>query len=115
MAKVFNAPEQIKFEFSYSNFDRTKYDAAEQKYFNELSDFCKKRNPNGGEYIGERLRFPAADGYAEYVVANLKPVELVHCDIGDGWSYQGANRLTKKDVMQQVDSYKRLSELFSKK
>lgn len=60
-------------------------------------------------------QFPVADGYAEYMVASMKPLELVHIPLGDAWQFEYAHRLTAKDVQDKIDQQKALEELFNKK
>jgi len=110
MAKIYSAPEEIvQPEMDFS--DLVKYRRDEQAYIESLSDWVKKRNPNG-ECIGEIVNFPVADGHASYMVASLKPVELIHIPLGDAWNFQYANRLTAKDVREKISNAKRLAELF---
>jgi hypothetical protein len=39
-----------------------------------MKSFCLNYNPKGGDSIGEIVKFPVADGYAEYMVLKLN-----HC------------------------------------
>ena len=64
---------------------------------------------------GEEIRFQVGDGYARYLVVSLKPVHLVHLDVGDAYQMQYANRLTASDVRAQIKRQKALDELFSVK
>lgn len=62
------------------------------------------------------LKVPeVADSYAVYIVASMKPLELVHIPIMDAWEFQYANRLTAKDVKEKIRSEKALQALFAKK
>jgi hypothetical protein len=54
---------------SHYNFDWTdteKRIAEEKRYLAEMKSFCLNYNPKGGDSI--EIKFPVADGYAEYMV-----------------------------------------------
>lgn len=115
MAKVYSAPDSIKVPSYQWEKGREFNEQQTQAYFGQLRDFLQKRNPKGGPVVGKTIQFPVADGYAVYMVAGLSPVELVHIPIGDAWEFQYANRLTKKDVLAEIQRREKLDELFSKK
>jgi hypothetical protein len=64
---------------------------------------------------GEIISFPVCDGAARYVVASLKPVKLIHIDTGDAYSFRYANRLSAKDIRDEIKRAKALKAPFSKK
>jgi hypothetical protein len=64
---------------------------------------------------GEEIRFPVGDGYARYLVYSLKPVHLIHLDVGDAYHMRYANRLTASDVRAEIKKQKNLDKLFSEK
>jgi len=110
MAKIYNVPKEVKVpEFNFATIKE--YDADLKKFKDELKDWCVKRNPNQ-ECVGEIIKFPVADGYAEYMVAAVKPVQLIHLPIWDAWHFQYAGRLTKKDVVEKVAQQQALAKLF---
>jgi len=115
MAKIFNAPEDIKVpELDFSNIGKYHKDC--EAFKQQLKDKLRNwYNPDGGENVGEIIRFPAADGYAEYMVASMKPVELVHIPLGDAWTFQYAHLLKAKDVQTEIDKEKAIKKLFDKK
>jgi hypothetical protein len=49
-----------------------------------------------------------ADGNALYAVYSLKPVELIHLPVGDAWDSKWANRVSAKEIRQQIDGAKHL-------
>lgn len=115
MAKVYSHPDEIKVpEHNWADdsvLDMQKKDAA---FLAELKAWCQKRNPNQ-EHVGEVLYFPMGDGYAQYMVAAISPVQLIHIPLGDAWSFQYANKLTKKDVVDQIKQQKAIEKLFPKR
>ena len=66
-----------------------------------------------GKNMGEILRFPAADSYAQYMVVSMRPLQLVHLSLGDAWGFQYAHLLTAKEVQEKIDQQKRINKLFS--
>ena len=117
MATIYSAPENLKptklsFTLGMKPIDFINHDNA---YIEKLSEWCKKRNPNDPDYIGEVISFPVADGRALYMVAALKPLQLIHVEVGDAYGFEYAHKLNKKDVMAKVDNAKKLKEMFGKK
>lgn len=84
------------------NMAFTEYFKAGDEYLAGLVAHCKAANPTD-KYAGRIARFPVADGFATYVVSSLKPLKLVHVDIGDGWHYQYINRLNATDIKNSID------------
>lgn len=116
MATIYSAPEGYDApEMNFKNFNRDEWLKKENGYIARLAEWCRNRNPNDHEYVGKIIRFPVADGYAIYMVASLKPVQLIHVELGDAWHFQYAKNLTKKDVMEEVKRLEALNKLFSKK
>jgi hypothetical protein len=114
MAKIFAAPGSIALP-QWSIKKTYEENLAEEKaYLSQLKDMLVKRKPTQN-LVGEIIRFPMADGYAEYMVAATTPLELIHIPLGDAWDFQYAHRLTKKDVEDKIKNQKALEELFKKK
>lgn len=113
MGKVYVLPEGFKApEFNWENTPQYEKDCADLTA--RLKDWCVKRNSEQ-ECVGEVIHFPVADGRAEYMVAAIKPVELIHLPFWDGWNYEYAHRLTGSDVKLKVKQQNALNDLFSKK
>jgi hypothetical protein len=86
----------------------------EKKWEESLRQYCVA---NGGkdEAVGTVIGFPVADGSAQYMVFSISPLVLIHMPLGDAWQYRYINRLTKKDILEQVRRSKAMEELFSRK
>lgn len=115
MGKIFKAPSSIPMP----NWDYKKtYEEnvlEENKYLETLKQVLVSRKPKQ-KLVGEIIKFPVADGYAQYMVASLTPgVELVHIALGDAWDFDYAHRLTKRDIEEKIQNQKLLEELFKKK
>lgn len=113
MAKIFNPPSEVKAP-TFNWADIKQYRADCDKYKADLKEALQRYNPNG-KNVGEVIKFPVADGYAEYMVANMKPVELVHIPLWDAWNFAHAHLLTAKAVQAEIDKEKRIAELFANK
>lgn len=114
MATIYSSPDGIKIPRWEFKIGMTDNKADEQRYIDELKEFCVKRNPTQ-EHIGEIITFPVADGKACYMVAAVKPVQLIHMPIGDAWNFEYAHRLTKKDIVLKIEQQKSLDKLFGRK
>jgi hypothetical protein len=113
MAKIFNPPTEIK-EPSLDFSKIGEYKEGCNQFKKILKDWLVMRNPKG-KNVGEIIRFQVADGYAEYMVASMKPVELVHIPLGDAWNFQYAHLLTAKEVQESIDREKAIKGLFAKR
>lgn len=112
MALIYSAPKEIK--LPKLNFkDIPKYRKECEQYKTDLREYLLKRND--GKYVGETVHFPVADSYAEYMVASLKPLQLVHIPLWDGHDYEYVHRLTAKDVKEKIDGMKRIAKIFGGK
>lgn len=109
MGKIYSPPASLRIpEFNWK--DVAAYEAANKKFIEDLKAFCKSRN--NADHVGEVIQFPVADGYAQYMVASLSPVELIHLPLWDGYEFEYANRLTKKDIIERINQRKALEKLF---
>ena len=66
MAKVFSAPNSIPLPQWSIKKTHQENMAEEKAYLDQLKDMLTKRKPTQ-KLVGEIIRFPAADGYAEYI------------------------------------------------
>lgn len=89
----------------------------------QASDYIERvaamaRAVNGTEpLVGKVVRFQIADGYAEYIVWKAKPLQLVHLDLGDGYSIPPAHArgLRLADVKALVDFEQRWADLMAER
>jgi len=115
MAKIFNPPKEIKLPENglCSNLTTEESNKLDEKYLEELKTYLQLKNPNG-KNVGEIIEFQIADGYAKYMVANIKPLHLVHIPLDDAYEFQYVHLLTTKEVNEQIESKKRFNKIFSK-
>lgn len=108
-AKVYGVPEGIQVpEFNFEDYSA--YEKEEEKFIQKLRDFCIKRKQE--KNVGEIIRFPMGDGYAQYMVASMNPVELIHIPTGDAWDSSYADLMTAEEIQKKLDGEKALKDLF---
>lgn len=119
MAKIFSAPKGFKApEFKdYIDMDNSvqEYIKAQESYVSEIKKAIRNAYRAQCPEAGKEIQFPVGDGKACYVVAKLKPVELVWIDGGDNYHFEYANRLTASDVRKEIKKVEGLRSIFSKK
>lgn len=115
MARICSVPAEVgpQPEFHGCDGDFKKYTAATEKWIATVKEYAKKNG--SGELAGETVRFHVADGYAQYVVFSSKPLQLIHLPVYDAWHFQYANRLTIKDIKEEVRRGKALKAMFASK
>jgi hypothetical protein len=90
------------------------YNKVEAEWVAKFKAWALERNPDQ-DGVGEELQFPVADGYARYIVLSIKPIQLVHLPLGDGYHSPGVNRLTARGVREHIASRKRMAMFFAEK
>jgi hypothetical protein len=43
----------------------------------------------------------------------MKPLELIHIELDDAWSFEYVDKLNAKDVKQKIESAKAMAKIFS--
>jgi hypothetical protein len=110
MAKVYSSPiTEPKFDWQ----DVKDWESKENQFKAALKAKLLERNPKG-KNVGEVLKFQVADGYAQYMVANMKPVELIHLNLLDGYQSEFAHLMTAKAVQDKLDQQIALDKIFNK-
>ncbi len=74
-------------------------------------------NGRSAPLVGKVVRFQIADGYAEYMVASQKPLQLMHLNVGDGYQIPDAHvrGLNLTDVREMVRAERTINKLFERK
>lgn len=86
----------------YKNYDHEKVEADEQEHKKALQQYLKQANFNGS-LTGEIVRFPVADGYAEYMVADAGKVwGLIHLPYGDAYQFPYIHKISKTEIKKQI-------------
>ncbi len=107
---IFGGIESIKKpEFDYNDFDASQ--KREDEYVAKIVAYVKEKSK--GKYIGKELKISHADGHARYVVKSLKPLQLIHLDVGDAWHSPHVKRYTAKDVREDIDRTETFAEFWN--
>jgi hypothetical protein len=108
-ATIYSPPAHIKEpEITFQNVELWR--ERNEKYVKELKAFCLQRKK--GKNVGEIIYFPVADGQAQYMVASLRPLELIHLPLDDAWQFSYAHLLTAKEVNEKIENQKALNKIF---
>ena len=111
---IYKAPDGLEApELDFK--DVTKYKEEIKTNEEKLKQWCIDRCVKGGKdtkNVGEVIRFPVADGYAEYMVASMTPLQLIHLEYYDAYSFQYVHLLTKKEVTEKINQQKALKKIF---
>lgn len=112
--KVYGLPEGIKYEPDYRNYN---YDA-ERNRENEVKAEVKAwlvKEGYTGPLTGEIASFGVADGYANYMFADAgRRSCLIHLPFGDAYQLPYIERLTKADIVQNIERGKRMDAIFGR-
>jgi hypothetical protein len=115
MGKVYGPPIEVGIAPRLDSRNETfqAYQTREDAYIGRVQEWA--RNNGNGTLAGELVSFPFADGHALYVILSLRPVTLIHLPVGDSWQYPHVERLTAKDIKEEVRRRKAISKLFGRK
>jgi hypothetical protein len=112
MAKVFLLPDGFNApDFNWEDIEQYEKDCLE--LVERLKKWCIERNNQ--KNVGEIIKFQVADGYAEYMVAATKPVELIHFPFWDAWHSETAPLMTAKAIQDKIDQNIAMAKLFAPK
>lgn len=115
MAIVYKLPKDIPAPVvNYRNYNSAEVENAEKSFLDALTSWCQKRRP-GNDVIGAVIQFPHADGYAQYMVADVETAEIIHLPLGDCWRIPDthARGLTGEDLTRIVKADRRFREALS--
>lgn len=120
-AKVYAPPESVKAPLfsEYERDGRFSMQAAterDQRYYDELRAWLKANgytSPMAGKVVG----WGHADGCAQYMVMGLRPLELIHLPLMDGYRKDAIfeRGLTARDIRAHVERSEKLDALLGRK
>lgn len=95
-------------------FDYDAYSERCRQYERDTEAFIRTELGGKGKYVGKIIKFPVADGYAQYMVWTT--TKLIHLDEVDGWHAHPAliRGLRSQDVIEMVEREERMQALFSR-
>lgn len=87
------------------------------EYVQKVQEWARANTRSKNDLVGLVFRYGVADGYAQYVVLDTKPLRLVHLPIGDAWHIPDIVRrgLCLKDIQQQKERSEAWAKLTAKK
>lgn len=106
-------------EYDYSDPNPDSFHKIDKAYTADLKA-ALIANGDTGPLTGEIVRFPIADGYAQYMVFDApgrRPAfGLIHMPLGDAYQIPEAHLrgLRKQDIQNEISRSKRLQALFAK-
>jgi hypothetical protein len=108
--KVYALPDAVAApEFSFDG----DWQAREEAHRNQVRQWLKD-NGYTGKNSGKIARFPVADGYAEYMLAEGSKSFLLHLPYGDGYQCREVGFLPKKEILARIDHQDRLDAMFNR-
>jgi hypothetical protein len=118
MATVFRHPDEVGDPPDFADYmidgryDFEAHHRAEQEWIASIATLAQEGAK--GDTIGEIIRFQRGDGYAQYLVWNTNPCELVWLPVGDAWRIDEAHErgLRTSDVREHVRRERTLRNLF---
>lgn len=121
MAHVWGIPEGFPDPPDLGSFmpnGRLDYEAlatAETQWLDDLAAWCRANTDSRSDLVGEVIRIPWADGYAQYMVYRTNPLQLLHVPLGDAWNVPEymTKGLTGQDIRDMLERDRKLKELFS--
>lgn len=113
--KVFAAPEEVKVPELLIPFDMKKHQEDQDRYIKELKEALITMGYVGSN-TGKVAKFGVGDGYALYMLAEGGGKScLIHMPLGDAYQFQYIERLTKKDILDNIAKQEKFNELFGEK
>ena len=111
--KVYSIPDALPApKPDYRNYDSAKEQARELQHMRDLKEWLLSAGFDG-EMTGEIVRFPVADGYARYMLADGSKSALIHLPYGDGYQYTDAQYLPKAEIVRRIGVDRNLAALFA--
>jgi hypothetical protein len=116
MATAYSPPEGFEPpQITLENMRDGSYEREEAAFLERLADRAKMNGTS--PLLGEVVRWSRADGYAQYMVWQTKPLQLIHLNLLDGYSIEPAliRGLRVADIHAMVQQAARMREFFTAK
>lgn len=113
MAQIYSPPPECLDPPSWDiNLTHGENCIAEEEWIENLRAWVIAEFGKKNDYIGEIVQEGVGDGYAQYMVASLRPLKLIHLPVGDAWNFRWAHKWNATDVKQMVDGQIAMRKLF---
>jgi hypothetical protein len=113
-AQIYEVPDGIVVP-SPLKYSRKEYTKLEKEYIDKVKALAKLRSKDDADEVGKVLSFAVNDGYAQYVIMSMKPLELIHLEHLDAYEFQYIDLMTPKKVREELKRKEALDKLFSSK
>jgi hypothetical protein len=116
MATDYSPPEGFEPpQITMENMRDGSYEREEAAFLERLADRAKMNGTS--PLLGEVVRWQRADGYAQYMVWQTKPLQLIHLDLMDGYTIEPAliRGLRVADIHEKVEQAARMRAFFTRK
>jgi hypothetical protein len=95
-------------------FNDQRYRKLNAAFIEQCRDWLKQ-NGYTSPLAGKIVRFPVADGYAEYMIVSLRPVTLMHLPFGDSYQIpeahaRGLRASDLRELVEREEKWARLSK-----
>ncbi len=112
--KVYKLPHTLPVpEIDYAHFDMVKVSEQERDHAERVKAYLIERGYTG-KNTGRIFREPFADGYAQYMFADIpRRPALVHLPYGDAWDAPNVRFIPAKEVLRRMGSSEKISALFA--
>lgn len=113
MATVYAAPEEITWEMP-KEWGRDVLGKSLNEYEEKVRAWIKENTACKDPIVGEIVKTGVADGYACYMVASTKPLQLIHMEYLDAWHADRVwlRGLRLSDVRAMVERDKNFASIF---
>ena len=118
-AEAFLVPDEVGpapdlGDYVEGGFDDEAYSAAIDSHRGMVASWCRTHTDSKSDLVGETIRFPVADGYAEYMVYRTRPLQLIHLPYVDAWEVNPImlRGLRVSDVKEMVERSRKINALF---
>lgn len=111
MATAYRAPIDRPEWVSPYNYEEQQ--RLNQEYVDTLAAMAKENGKS--DLLGQIVRWQRGDGYAQFMVWNTKPLELIHLEIDDAWDVEEAliRGLRVSDIKEMLERDRRWNELLN--
>ena len=95
------------------HFDLQTWRQDDERYISKCRDLCRANGDH--PLLGQVVRWQRADGYAEYMVFNIEPLELIHLPLGDAYEVEAPliRGLERQDIEEMIEREDRIRKIFA--
>lgn len=113
--KVFATPPNLPApEYDLRHYNPDRIARKEAAHVAALTEWLVTEEGCKPGLTGKIAQFQVADGYAQYMFADKgRESFLIHLPYGDGYQFRYIERLTREDILVQIDAQERRDAFFA--